>query len=204
VIVIVSAVFCYVIFNVYIMYMINRLFRVFHNCYVLHERLHLFRSNVEPVENMPRVDWNSLHIVETHDDEGRIALLSENQIYALLGLREEGTTNESEYVEHGVDNDDDCFRTSDVLPSEMVISYDKDHPIMDIGTIYPTMEEFKMAVRQFAINEEFTLGTEKSDKKRYRCFCKSSLDCPWKINGTKHKEESIVEVNIFFLFPIII
>lgn len=63
-IVIVSAVFCYVIFNVYIMYMINRLFRVFHNCYVLHERLHLFRSNVEPVENMPRVDWNSLHIVK--------------------------------------------------------------------------------------------------------------------------------------------
>jgi hypothetical protein len=120
VIVIVSAVFCYVIFNVYIMYMINRLFRVFHNCYVLHERLHLFRSNVEPVENMPRVDWNSLHIVETHDDEGRIALLSENQIYALLGLREEGTTNESEYVEHGVDNDDDCIRTSDVLPSEMI------------------------------------------------------------------------------------
>jgi hypothetical protein len=30
-----------------------------------------------------------------------------------------------------------------------------------------TMEEFKMAVRQFSINKEFDLGTEKSDKQRY-------------------------------------
>ena len=28
---------------------------------------------------------------------------------------------------------------------------------MDVGTIYPTMEEFKMAVRQYAINKEFDL-----------------------------------------------
>ena len=33
---------------------------------------------------------------------------------------------------------------------------------MDIGTIYPTMDEFRMAVQQFAINKEFDLGTEKS------------------------------------------
>jgi hypothetical protein len=38
----------------------------------------------------------------------------------------------------------------------MVISYDKNNPPMDIGTVYPTMES-KMAVRQFAINKEFEL-----------------------------------------------
>lgn len=43
------------------------------------------------MENMPRVDWDSLQIVETHDDEGRIALLSENQMCELLGLREDET-----------------------------------------------------------------------------------------------------------------
>ena len=35
---------------------------------------------------MAGVDWDSLQIVETHDEEGRIALMSENQIYELLGL----------------------------------------------------------------------------------------------------------------------
>jgi len=38
-------------------------------------------------------DWDSIQIVETHDDEGRIALMSENQICELLGLTEEDTIN---------------------------------------------------------------------------------------------------------------
>ena len=37
-------------------------------------------------------DWDSIQIVETHDDEGCIALMSENQICKLLGLTED-TTN---------------------------------------------------------------------------------------------------------------
>jgi len=49
---------------------------------------------------------------------------------------------------------------------------------MDLGTIYPSMKEFRMAVWEFAINEEFDLGTEKSDPTRFRGFCKSTGDCP--------------------------
>lgn len=45
------------------------------------------------MENMERVDWDNIHIVETHDDEGRIALMSESQICELLGVIEEDTTN---------------------------------------------------------------------------------------------------------------
>ena len=79
--------------------------------------------------------------METHDEEGRIALMSENQIYKFLGLREEETTNVP------------AIPTSDVIASEMVISYDNNNSPMDMGTIYPSMEEFKKAVRQFAINK---------------------------------------------------
>jgi hypothetical protein len=49
----------------------------------------LLRSHDE--ENIEVVDWNSLQIVETHDEEGRIELMSENQMYEILGLREEKT-----------------------------------------------------------------------------------------------------------------
>ena len=45
------------------------------------------------MENMEIFDWDSIQIVETHDDEGRIALMSENQICELLGLTEEDTIN---------------------------------------------------------------------------------------------------------------
>ncbi|CAN6274388.1 unnamed protein product [Urochloa humidicola] len=50
------------------------------------------RYQTDNVENMERVDWDSLQIVETHDDEGRIELISENQIYELFGLRQEEAT----------------------------------------------------------------------------------------------------------------
>jgi len=33
---------------------------------------------------------------------------------------------------------------------------------MDLGTVYPSMEEFRLAVRQFAINEEFELKIVKT------------------------------------------
>ena len=160
-------------------------------------------------------DWDSIQIVETHDDEGRIALMSENQICELLGLTEEDTTNipaqsfdcrmdeQGHDNELGQDNDVAAIPTSDVILGEMVILYVKNNPSMDLGTVYPTMEEFKMAVRQFAINKEFDLGTEMSCKTRYRAYCKSDDEdcpCPWRINGTKHKGQSTVEVNNFFFF----
>jgi hypothetical protein len=56
----------------------------------------------------------------------------------------------------GQDIDGAAIPTSDVVPDEMVITYDK-NPSIEVGTMYPTMEEFKLAVRQFAINEEFHL-----------------------------------------------
>ena len=158
---------------------------------------------MEVDDPIPQVDWDNLQIVESHDEEGRIELLSENQIYVLLGLRDEESAhvaapNDRSMDMQSVDNDNDAaIPTSDVIPSELVISYDKDHPKMDLGTIFPSMKEFRMAVRQFAISEEFDLGTEKSDPTRFRGFCKSTGDYPWKINGSKHKGASTVEVKIF-------
>ena len=75
----------------------------------------------------------------------------------------------------------------------MVISYDKNNPSMEVGTLYPIMEEFKLAVRQFAINKEFDLRVKKSCKVIYRAFYKSGDEdcpCPWRINGTKQKRPS--------------
>ena len=120
------------------------------------------RSELEPVENTARVDWDSLQTMETHDDQDRNALLGENQMSDLLGFREEethvdqGQMNEQGVGnELGVDNDGAAIPTSDVVPGEMVISYDKNNPSIEVGTLYPTIEEFKLAVRQFAINKEF-------------------------------------------------
>ena len=36
--------------------------------------------SVEASSHVPQVDWDTLQIVEAHDDEGRIELISENQL----------------------------------------------------------------------------------------------------------------------------
>jgi hypothetical protein len=168
---------------------------------------------------MEKVDWATLQIVETHDDEGRIELMSQSQMCELLGLTDEGTTNiptqgsdcrmdeqgNGNELEQDIDGAD--IPTSDVVLGEMVISYDKNNPSVEVGTMYPTMEEFKLAVRQFSIKEEFHLGVEKSCKTIYRSFCKSGDEgcpCPWRINGRKIKGSATVEVNNVFIFSFIL
>jgi hypothetical protein len=136
------------------------------------------RSDLEFAETMALVDWDSLHIIETHDEEGRIELLSEDQMYVFLGLRDEesgkvAASHDRVMVEEGSHDDDVVIPNNDDIPTELVISYDKDHPQMDFGMMYPSMDEFRLAVRQFVINEEFELGTAHSDKERFRGFCKS-------------------------------
>ena len=158
-------------------------------------------STVQPTPPIIEVDWDNLQIVETHDDEGRIELVSEDQLCEILGLKDDEEEKKSKtepkrrrMVEQGIDNEGAAIPVSDAIPNEVVITYDKDQPKMDLGTMYPSMKEFRLAVRQFAINEEFDLGTEKSDKKRFRGFCKSSEDCPWRIVGSLQDDKCTIKV----------
>ena len=106
----------------------------------------LCSSQINNVENMERVDWATIQIVETHDDEGRIQLMSESQMCEILGLTDEGTPNipiqgfDRRMDEQGNDNDrgEDvdgaAIPTNDDVPGEMIISYDKNNPCMEVGT----------------------------------------------------------------------
>ena len=126
--------------------------------------------------------------------------MSEDQLCEILGLKDEeerAKTTEPKgrrMVEQAGDTEGAAIPISDAIPNEVVITYDKDHPKMDLATIHPSMKQFRLAVRQFAINEEFNIGTEKSDKKRFRGFCKSSEDCPWRIVGSLQDDKCTVKV----------
>ena len=73
--------------------------------------------------------------METHDDEGRIELMSESQMWELLGIRDESApntaipTNDEERHDNvvGQNIDGAAIPTNDEVPGEMVISYDKNN-----------------------------------------------------------------------------
>ncbi|XP_025806742.1 uncharacterized protein LOC112885310 [Panicum hallii] len=155
---------------------------------------------------LPEIDWNSLQVMG-QDEEDRMEIVSEEQLYVMLGLRDEDERaqkreedNQMVRAMHRTVQSDDtvgaAIPVTDSIPDEVIIACDKDHPSMDLGTIYPTMTDFRMAVRQLAINKEFALGTEKSDKKRFRGFCKSSADCTWRIVGTRQDDNKSTKVTV--------
>ncbi|XP_052155403.1 uncharacterized protein LOC127773379 [Oryza glaberrima] len=71
----------------------------------------------------------------------------------------------------------------------------EDDPDMSVGTFYPSMDEFRMAVKQYAIVHEFELETEKSDKERFRGKC-HAIGCPWIIRAKTQPNKSVrVQIN---------
>ena len=96
-------------------------------------------------------------------------------MYALLGLRledeEADKAREAARKVCGEQNDDTwevdttgaAIDVDDYLPGERTVVHDPNRPRMDLGTVYPNMKEFRLVVRQFAINEEFELHIVKID-----------------------------------------
>ena len=95
------------------------------------------------------------------EEEGRIELCSEEQVYEILGLghkdeREEEMAREAalnsrvdDRSASGIPNvggtEGAYMLVDDYIPETMMM-YDKDNPTMAIGTIYPCMEDFQLAM----------------------------------------------------------
>jgi hypothetical protein len=70
---------------------------------------------------------------------------------------------------------------TDCIPHERILVCDRSNLIIKLGSLYKDMKEFRLAIRQYAINNEFELGIESNSPFRYRGYCKGS-DCTWGIN----------------------
>jgi hypothetical protein len=129
--------------------------------------------------------------VERLDDEGRLELPSEEQIYSVLGLKKEDDSEEEQERKRTRAGSSSGWKEGDDgsvaipifqhLPGERLI-FDRNNLGMEPGSLYPSMKEFRLAMRQYAIDKEFELGIEAIDKTRYRGYCMGG-DCPWSINA---------------------
>jgi hypothetical protein len=54
--------------------------------------------------------------------------------------------------------------------------------MMEPESVYSSMKEFRLAMRQYVIDKEFELDIEATDKTRYRGYCRGG-DYPWSINA---------------------
>jgi hypothetical protein len=148
------------------------------------------------------IDCSAYTIIHDEELDGdATVLLDEEQIYEAMGLKaaDEGTTGGDGPKEIPVleispklqeEMDAVAIPVNDNEPTEPIFFYDRDNPIMSVGTLYPSMPEFRLAVKQHAIVKEFELSTERSDKKRFRGFYKSE-GCKWIIRARTLRDNSV-------------
>ena len=157
------------------------------------------RAVEQVVEDYGGVDWDQLEILETVDEDGEGVqdIINEDRLFRLLGLRTDEEQNErrregetkpefegagdrdslgkNRNADNAIDTSDAAIPVDDHVPREGPYVYDPNKPHMDIGTVYPNIKEFRLAMKQFAINEEFEVHIVKTDKTRYigKCNCNS-------------------------------
>ena len=162
------------------------------------------------------VEWSSL-VIEQNDDGFNVAM-TEEHMFTFLGLRDEDETpmeatklndttvdgtsahganidvaDEMGY-EH-VDTEGAAIPVDDHVSEEENIDYDMDNPNMEEGSTFPSMEVFRVAVKQHAIMGEFDIGTLRSDPGRFEGVCKGE-GCTWKIKARKMQHEGVIMVLI--------
>jgi hypothetical protein len=140
------------------------------------------------------VDWSTLTVILDGDCDGKaLDVVNEDEIYEAFGFKQ---ADEEQVDDIPIPNippevqaemEEAAIPVNDNIDAEPVFVWDRDNPDMTVGTLYPCMNDFRMAVKQHAIVNEFELGTEKSDKKRFRGFCKAK-GCPWIIRARTKKD----------------
>lgn len=92
---------------------------------------------------------------------------------------------EEDMMDAAIDVDDD------IPGEEEFVGWNRECPNMDVGTYYPNINEFRLAVRQYAIMSRFELWTRKSDTTRYRVRCMAT-GCPWKLCGKTQSDKTVM------------
>ncbi|CAA0838635.1 Unknown protein [Striga hermonthica] len=166
-----------------------------------------------PAQHMQRslIDWDTLRIEENRDDEGRIEIVDDEVMYEMLGFRaqdeeaekaredaekaSEAENNATPRSNEEIDTTEAAIEVDDYLPGERIVVHDPNRPRMDLGTVYPNMKEFRLAMIQFAINKKFELHIAKTDPSRYIGGCKA-MGCPWHIVGRRQPDGCTVMVTV--------
>lgn len=67
---------------------------------------------------------------------------------------------------------------------------------MTVGTTYRNIEEFKLALAQHAIKNEFEYMIEKSEPSRFRAYCARKVlgNCNWRIHASTTEDMCSIQV----------
>ena len=128
-------------------------------------------------------------IDESSDEE----VADRDEECAESGSDDETSDEENEEVEIDESSDEEVAdREPEQFPD---VEYDKDDPPMTVGTIYPDMASFKIALASHAVKHEFNYEIDKSDTGRYTVHCSLRNEgCPWRLHASTSADGHGIQV----------
>jgi len=155
----------------------------------------------QPSTNEPTDDDDYLANPKPHNehvgvDEEGLYLTCGKSRATLSDSSDSDSESDEEYQE------EDGLVGQDPLPPIPVVAYDKEDPPMGVGSIYPNMREFRIALSQHAIKHEFEFNIEKSDPGRVRAYCSRKKDegCRWRLHASTMKDNVTIKVTFELLY----
>ena len=141
---------------------------------------------VNSAEEVVSIDWNKVEISDRTDLI--IAPMSDIQMAILFGIPVDDKDKEKERDEtadegniHAADDDADidselmqnaAVHVHDGHANEFICVYDKEIPVIEVGRLFPSMDEFRMCFRTCAVRHEFAVKTLWHNKKKFYAKCK--------------------------------
>ena len=143
------------------------------------------------------IDWSQIEIAPVNEDEIDVPV-PEEKLCLMLGIDDKAGHQraiDGPAIEASVANISACMQDIDAdlladaalpvpdhMPEEKQFWYDKEHPVIEEGSLFPSMEEFRMLLRTFAIRGKFDIQVEDSDTTRFTGHCKGKI-CHWRITA---------------------
>jgi hypothetical protein len=152
------------------------------------------------------IDWSLIEIAPPEEDNVDIPI-SEDNMCNMLGIEDDAELpeppppppSETVYMTDEEDRQlfiDAAIPVDDRVPVEEEIFYDKENPSMYLGALFPSMEDFRMAIKQYAIKKEIEIWGSKSDKTRYLGQCMAE-GCPWRITARLRADGKTIRVKYY-------
>ncbi|WVZ50012.1 hypothetical protein U9M48_001311, partial [Paspalum notatum var. saurae] len=92
---------------------------------------------------------------------------------------------------------DDEEQQDPSLPHEPEYVHDANDPSMTVGSIYPNMGVFRLALAQHSIKHEFEYNIQVSEPGRFRAYCcAKSEGCKWRIHASKMQDDVSIQVKV--------
>ena len=150
-------------------------------------------NNPPPPPTSSQSQGGSKEREEEIDESSDEEVADRDEECAESGSDDETSDEEDEEVEIDESSDEEVAdREPEQFPD---VEYDKDDPPMTVGTIYPDMASFKIALASHAVKHEFNYEIDKSDTGRYTVHCSLRNEgCLWRLHASTSADGHGIQV----------